>query len=663
MNIHTRPTTPQSPLSQTPPLPTVTEAQSSTASSPSDPSLPLTDQLHLDPQMKAAKAAPTDPSGLLFDDTPPKSNAPEISERLSYGGFALENPDLGGRLISLRQAFAPGEQNTLNPDRYSVITQPPKNVARMDVYGETSRQIQSFSDIKTLNQETIHQHLSQSLGRTPTEAEVKAYLQENGNAMAQMLGDDLSDKYSSFTSVGLTGDVNTLDPFRSGGSDDNSIVVCTNIHASVAAYRQEVLGQEAYVMTTNGNDQAHIVTVYFDPAKESWNIQNYGTIVETQAKDLRQLFEEYLPDQRHITLGSVKEDKISLTRDTRTPLGEREYRFRSQLGAGEAPLNTQSGNFIEVGNRELSAGLGGLKISFDPTTTTAALNYHQRAVHGNQEHIRGLGIEAQDHTNDLGFQRQRIDAKYESQKVTHEQRTPSHEKYTRSYVNVHAGIEDTSEDGPIYWANNTDSGPAARVGAFYSHTQNNLYGNQPLRLEWGTQFNAGLTATVGTQGEDFYSQYVTRTLGDAVLEGQTNVGLRYDKAGFSARAGLTPRIDLANINGIQNVGQQLNNTFELDAYGEVSYQGDRGKIALMTQADLRHAGVFEVGAMSQLNLTEKLSWGNSFSHQNDPVLGNRTGWRTGLQYEPLERLNIYGNVGTNLKGQGQFGIGAAWRFD
>lgn len=662
MNVNTRPTTSQTPLPKsTPPTPqsepTELPNQAATKSVSAD------DELVLDNNLKQAKSHPTEPNGVLFNDAAVEKSTPDISDRLNYGGFKLDNPDLGGRLISLRQAFAPGEQNTLNPQSFQLSSQAPEGVARMDVNGATSHNIQSFSDIKTLNQETITQHLSQTLGRTPTETEVNDYLQANGNAMAQMLGSDLGDKYSSFTSVGLTGDVNTLDPFRSTGPDDPNIVVCTNIHASVAAYRQEVLGQEAYIMTSNGNDQAHIVTVYKDNDKNTWNIQNYGTVVETEAKDLRQLFEEYLPDQRHITLGSVKEDNIGLARDTRTALGEREYRFRSQLGAGAANLDTQRGNFIEAGNQEFAAGLGGLKVSFDPTTTTAALNYHTRTVEGNQETIRGMGIEGQDHTNDFGFQRQRIDAKYESQKVTHEQVKPGHEKYTRQYFNVHAGLEQTSQDGPIYWANNTDTGPAARAGAFYSHTQNNLYGTRPLRLEWGTQFNAGVTATVGTQGKDFYSQYVTRTLGDAVLEGQTNIGLRYDKEGLSVRGGLTPRIDVANINGVQHFGQQLNNTFELDAYGEVSYQGDRGQVAVMGQADLRHAGVFEVGAMTQLNLTEKLSWANSFSHQNDPLLGNRTGWRTGVQYEPLERLNIYGNVGTNLQGQGQFGVGAAWRFD
>ncbi len=627
------------------------------------------DQVVLNKALKQASSQSLDFDAILFPDVEPSSETSSpsdasgtVADRLTFGGFDLKNPDLGGRLTSLKQAFAPDESRVLNPNTFNISEAAPTGIARMDVYDADTRGINDFSDIVNVNKGSVSQHLESTLGRQPTDAEIKEYIQTNGNAMAQQLGDDLSSKYSSYTSVGLTGDVDVTAPFRSSGPDDPNVVVCTNIHAAVAAYRQEVLGQEAYVMTTNGDDQAHIVTVYFDEQKQSWNIQNYGTVVETDAKNMRQLFEEYLPEQRHMTLGKVTPDGIGLERDTRTALGEREYRFRSQLGAGNHQPG-QQGNHVELGNRELAVGVGGLKVSFDPRTTTAALNYHTRSTEGNTQKTQGLGVEAQDHTNAHGFQRQRVDAKYEWESVTHEQVNTGHEKYTRQYTNIHAGIEDTSETGQIYWPGYRDTGAAARVGGFYSLTQNHLFGTRPLRFELGTQFNAGATATVATQGNDFYTRYATRMLGDAVLEGQASLGIRYDKGGLSARTGLTPRIDLANINGVANMGQQLNNIAELDAYGEVSYQGDKGRVALMGQADLRHPGVFEVGAMTELNVTDKLSWANSAYHQNDPLLGNQTGLRTGVQYAPAKNLKIHGNIGSNLQGQGQVGAGLTWSFD
>jgi len=609
-----------------------------------------------------------------FLDTPPPSEPrpnsanpvtpgqrgrpPGQVERMSHDAFNPMDPDLGRRLVRLDQALGGADQQVGRPFTYRNPAAA-GSTAQLNVAGGVS--MGGFDDLKSFNRESVRQHL-QAAGTAPSEAQIDAYIQQHGEDMAQQLGADLNGKYSSWTQIGLTGDVNTLDPFRSTGSDDESkVVVCTNIHASVAAYRREVLGQEAYIMTTNGNDQAHIVTVFKDNNTNSWNIQNYGTVVQTDAKDLRELFENYLPDQRQILLGDVKEDGIKVLRNVRTPLGERELRFRSQLGAGNYSPHMGGSSEVQLGTNRINVNHGGFNLNFDPNLSTLGLNYHTRTQEGSRLNTRGVGVELQDFTNPHGFQRERIDAKYESETVGVEQIGPGHERFTRSYWNVHAGIENTSQAGPIYWQNNDDTGAAARLGGMYSHTQSHLFGTQPLRLELGHQFNAGVTATVGTQGDQWFSNYVTRTLGDAVLETKPNLGLRYDQNGFMARGGISPSLNAANINGISHFGQQVDNMFGLEAYGEMGYQNNQLRVSVMGTADLRHENVFQVGLMGDLRLTENLNWSTILSHQNDPLLGNRSAIMTGLQAEFTPGLSFFTQVGADLQATPQANMGLVWR--
>lgn len=606
-----------------------------------------------------------------FVEDPPAAAAETVrtpgnssqSDRMSQLAFDPMDPDIARRLVRLDQALGGSGQNVMG-GAFSYRPLPASgSTARMNVAGATD--ISSFNDLQSLNRNTVQDYLAQTNGSPPSQAEIDAYIQQHGEDMAQQLGNDLSGKYSNWTQIGLTGDVNTFAPFQSSGSDDKSqVVVCTNIHAAVAAYRREILGQEAYVMTTNGNDQAHIVTVFKDNQTNQWNIQNYGTVVQTEAGDLRDLFENYLPDQRQILLGDVTEDGLRVLRNVKTPLGEQELRFRSQLGAGNYHPGMGSGN-LQLGTDQLGStfdlGPGQANVNFDPRSNTLGLNYHLRSQNADGLHTRGVGIEVQDHTNAHGFERQRIDAKYESENVNIEQRSPAHERFTRSYWNVHAGMEDTSLSGPIYWQNNEDSGPAARLGGLYSYTQNNLLGSQPLRLEAGYQFNAGTTYTMGTEGSQPFTNYITRTLGDSVLEGKGNLGLRYDSNGFMARTGINAGLNAANINGFNDLGLQMDNMFGMDAYGEMAYTSNRLRVGVMGNADLRHPGVFQVGARSELFLTDKTSWSTVLSHQNDPLLGNRSAIMTGLQSEFAPGFSVYGQVGSDLEGRAQGNVGLMWR--
>ncbi len=627
------------------------EAQAAGLSDPQDQSLinttykqALHSNLHLDEVLFERDLA----DGFGSTETP--------ADRLTYGAFDPFDPNISQRLTRLDQSLAGTGKNTLNPAGIQWRQAPePNGIARLDVYSDEVRAMQNFDDLKGSSRAVVTEFLTQQLGQAPTDAQVNTYIQQNGEDMAQQLGSDLSGKYSDWTSVGLAGDVNTMHPFQSSGPEDKDIVVCTNIHAAVAAYRQEVLGQEAYIMHSNGNDQAHIVTVFKDNETQTWNIQNYGRVVETDAKDIRQLFDQYLPDQRHIVLASVDQEGLNSERDVRTALGEREHRFRSQLGAGNHdPQNPQ--NSMDLGNQRLNLNLGKWNINYDPQLATVAVNRHSQQQDANSLRTRGFGVEAQDHTNPQGFQRQRVDAKYENESIRLEQPSVGHEQRTRQYFNVHAGIEQTSNGMPIYQANdatelNSDAPAAARAGVFYSWDQNNLYGQKPLRFEFGQQVNLGVTGTVATGGDDWAISYANRMLGDATAEYETRLGLNYQQGPLQVRGGLAPRLDLANINGISNFGQQANQVFELDAYSEISYQGDRTRFAAMGTTDLRHSGVFKVGALAEVNLRDDLSWATTVMHDNDPLLGNQTGMMTGLNYTPAPGVSLYGNLGSDLEGQ------------
>lgn len=639
------------------------EAQAAGLSNPQDQNL-------INKTYQRAVASDLQLETVLFDRDAEDGFKPTETpgDRLSYGAFDPFDPSIAQRLTRLDQSLASTGNQVLNPAGFQWRPAPdPKGIARLDVYSDQVRAMQSFDDLKGTTQSAVTSFLTQQLGQAPTDAQVKAYIEANGGDMAQQLGADLSGKYSDWTSVGLAGDVNTMHPFQSSGPEDKNIVVCTNIHAAVAAYRQEVLGQEAYIMHSNGNDQAHIVTVFKDNATQTWNIQNYGRVVETDAKDIRQLFDQYLPDQRHIVLASVNQEGLKSERDVRTAIGEREHRFRSQLGAGNHnPQSPQ--NSMDLGNQRLNLNLGKWNLNYDPQLETLAVNRHTQQQDGNRLRTTGFGIEAQDHTNAQGFQRQRVDAKYERESIRLEQPSSSHEQRTRQYFNVHAGLEQTSNAMPIYQADtaaelNSDHPAAARAGVFYSWDQNNLYGQQPLRFELGHQVNLGVTGTVATGGDDWAISYANRMLGDATAEYETRLGLNYQSGPLQVRAGLTPRLDLANINGISNFGKQANQVFELDAYSEITYQGERGRVSAMGTADLRHPGVFKVGAMAELNLKDDLSWATTVMHNNDPLLGNQTGMMTGLNYTPAPGISIYGNLGSDLNGQMIGGAGLRINLD
>lgn len=611
------------------------------------------------------------PVELLFPsaETPTESIEPleatEVDERegvrhgdqLSGDSFDLRDPNLAHRMVNLRSRFAGDGAGIFSNYQFeSLDTDSGRVDGSLDLNNTQVQGINSFDDLRAATRDSVRAHL----GAGASDAEIDAYIQANGEQLALQLGSDLSDQYSDFTNVGLTNDVDLFDPFRPASEDP---VVCTNIHGAVAAFRREVLGQEAYISVTNGNDGAHITTVYQEGGK--WHIQNYGNRVQTDADNLRELYANYMPDQRTIMLGEVSEDGMDIVRHTRTELGEQEYRFRSQIGAGgHTPGLNPDG--IRLGNDEITADFGQWNLGFDPQRGQLALNRYTQSREGNSLTTSGFGIEAQDHQNDVGFRRQRIDAKYDSERVTHEQLSETHEQSTRRYANFHVGFEDSSWNSPLSWGPSDDPSSAIRFGGLYDIHQNNLFGDdEGFRFELGYGFQGGATATLATGDSSlpFWQMYGTRMLSDLTVAGDLSTGFRYDNGPLTVRGGIQNKLDLARIQGINSASQQLDNMHTIHAYGEAALETDRVRVAVMTDADLENPGVVNMGGVVDIMLSDNLSWATSGVAQWDPILGDQFAAQSQLRWNANRWVDISGGVQSNFQSAPMATFGASFHLE
>lgn len=110
--------------------------------------------------------------------------------------------------------------------------------------------------------------------------------------------------------------------------------VCVEIHAAVAAYRR-AHGQEAYVVGSSAVGSSHAFLIFKDHGK--WYVQNYGTVVGTNARNLRELFDRAMPEEVRPTLYEPQADG-SMKRvggDFVTNGGMADRRFTDHAGTGD----------------------------------------------------------------------------------------------------------------------------------------------------------------------------------------------------------------------------------------------------------------------------------------------------------------------------------------
>lgn len=584
--------------------------------------------------------------------------AQSLASELNRGATNNDNPDVNLRLQRLEASFQSGRVQGMTGN-YSLVGRD------NTVSGVNMTDLNGVSDFASIRA-SARSSLASSMGGTPTDAQVDAYLSANFDKIAAQLGDDLNGRYNGL--VKFTGDANGITAFQTPGPDD--IVVCTDIQASITAFRQ-AHGQEAYIVSTSDNDSAHVFSVFKD--KGTWNIQNYGTVVRTDAKDLRELYDKYMPNQRNIRLFSV-DDKggIHQERKVQTATGWREWDFRNNLGAGNYdPTTARQG--VNVASNNLGVTYGNFNFNFNPQNTTMGLNYHTQSNDGNTRQVQGVGIEAQDHTNEAGFRVRRLDAKVERRTTDVEQHSPGHVSQTQTHLNLHAGVEQTP-GSPIYWQDASDPSTAVggedtavRFGAMWRRNSTHLLGQNPLRLELGHSQALGGTGTLSVtpqESSDIYQLYSGRMYNDLTAEVRGNIGAVYTpRPDLMLRAGVTPGLNFANIDGFKSFGQQAGNVAELHAYGEARWTPGRWTLAAMANADLRNPGVFQVGAVAEYGLSDRLRWATQVSHSNDPLLGNRTGVRSDLMFSPRSNVALSAGTGWAMDQAPMFNAGLRIGFD
>ncbi|MGV3524333.1 MAG: hypothetical protein ACO1RX_08915 [Candidatus Sericytochromatia bacterium] len=560
--------------------------------------------------------------------------------------FASDTPDVGTRLERLNFALMHPRSQALDGS-FKLVQRNP---------AQTQIDLAALDGVQ--NTEQIRANTLTSLGAS--EADPAGYLQNNYSAVAAGLGDDLSDRYNGH--VKFTGDADAVTAFQTPGADD--IVVCTDIHASLTAWHN-ANGNEAYTVSTSSNDAAHVFTVFKDPKTEKWNIQNYGTVVETDARDVKDLYDRYMPDQRNIRFYSVNaQGELQQERKVKTATGLREWDFRNNLGAGNYdPTTAKQG--VDLGTSGLSATFGGFNLNFNPQNTTLGLNYHTRSQNGNTEVIQGVGAELQDHTAN-GFTTRRADVKYERRSTEFETHSPNHLEQTSHHVSAFAGVEQAPGD-PIYWRDTNDGATpvggndtGVRFGGQYNHVNRHYFrlGESNQFFLTGHQESIGLTGTLSATGKgaDVYETYAGRMLNDITAEVRVPVGLARITPTTFVQGGVMLGLNAAHFDGVKDPGEQVGNMLEADAFVEGRWKPDpRVSLVGMGNVDLKHStgGEFigRFGAGAEMQLTPQLSWTTMGLLDLDTQLGHRGGVQTGVNYAPSQRVSMGVTTGVAMDGR------------
>lgn len=598
-------------------------------------SLGITDVLDvntLNQEMQRARSSQVDPSKVLFPSAIFDSPDPDadVGTRLQRLNFALMHP----RSNAMNGSFNLVQRNNSGTEI---------NLTTLD---------------GAQNQTQIRDRTLASIGNTESDAE--GYLNTNYSAVAAGLGDDLGDRYNGY--IKFTGDADALSAFQTPGADD--IVVCTDIHASLTAWHN-ANGNEAYTVSTSSNDAAHVFTIFKDPNTEKWNIQNYGTVVETDAKDVRDLYDRYMPGQRNIRFYSVNENgELKQERKVNTAVGMREWDFRNNLGAGNYdPTTTKQG--VDLGSMGVSATFGGFNVNFNPQNTTVGLNYHTQEQNGNTQRIQGVGVELQDHTENA-YTTRRADVKYERRSSTFEQHSPNHLERTTRHLSAYAGVEEAS-GSPIYWRDTNDGSTpvgdndtGVRFGAQYNNVNHHYLrlGDSNSFFLTGHQASIGATGTLSasSSGADVYETYAGRMLNDLNAKVSTPVGLAYITPTTFVQGGVLLGANLANFDGVESTGEQIGNMLEASAFVEGRWQpSDRFSLVGMSNVDLKHStgGEFvgQFGAGTELAITPRLNWTTMGMLDVDTQLGHRGGVRTGVNYAPNARFSVGVDTGVTMDGR------------
>lgn len=494
--------------------------------------------------------------------------------------------------------------------------------------------IEGLKDVKKLND-----LVTKALGPNPTKEQIEEYKKNKLNVDAQYLGAKIT--YDGF--VAFIGDANANDAMQKGYG------VCTDIHAIVTAYRK-AFGQEAYMVMTTGSDSAHVFTIFKENG--TWNIQNYGNIVKTDAKTIAELYDQVMPEQRKIKIYDVDANGnvVQLTTDHLTATGLAERKFKAESGVGNFnPWISEDG--ITLGNNEISLSKNGFYLGVNPSDNSVKTAYYKKTENKDTKKIQGAAIEAQDYTNKYGYTYKHIDAKYEMEKKWDNGDT---HVYGREHFSVFAGAEQAQQ--PIYWADINDGAtnvaadsPAVRFGVSYSRNESKLFGNGPLKFELGHQTKLGTTITFSTDDPLSY-KYTGRIYSDAIAESKLVTGAFYQPTkDLTVRAGLASGVDLAKIDGIKDAKEQIKNVVESDAYMDVSYGKGPVAVKALGLIPLNNPSQYKVGAGVAIAPTKNLTIGATYINEKI-VKDNIDTLHFGAEFRPAQNVTLGAGIAIPLVG-------------
>lgn len=519
-------------------------------------------------------------------------------------------------------------------------------------------EVRNFADLNVLARTSLQNQFTSS----PDRENANAYFHQNFEQISAKLGDDLLKRYKG--DVKMLGETNAFLAFRQTNED----IVCTDIHASIAAFRQAVAGQEAYIVNTTANDSAHVFTVFKNPATDSWNIQNYGTVIQTDAQDLRQLYEKFLPEQKKIRLYSVdSEGNITQRRNVLTSSGLRDWKFRNLPGAGGFDPRADR-YLLNVGSDGFGLNIGNMNYHSDWRRNQFALNYYKNKMNEKGDSVvQGAAIEIQNLMTPGNFSIHRCDMKIDKAILYSEQKSTSASSKKTQYFCLFAGAEQESGQ-PIYWWNTPSDGStqvgsgnlAMRLGATFANEQQFLYGlpEVPMKFEISHHETLGATLSLNAsaRGRDVVATYATRMWNDLVAEGSFCVGLKYRVSGLNFRTGFSPKIDFAKIDGFSDAKRQLGNTFDMSAYTEFSYHFfDKLGLGLMFKREILQSMQSASGFVCY-QFNSNFSAIAMMAADFDPILSNRIGAKLLLNYKPSDELVISGNIGLGIDRNPLIGI-------
>lgn len=609
--------------------------------------------------LKEAKKGKLKASAVIFTDADLKqttaaavshattaNNAPNLLNELSNNAFDDSNPDINARFDRLRLSMMNPVPQGLRGD-YKMVDVPTKTAA-IDI--ADMKNVSNFDSLASAARDSLRNNplVQKELGQNPSDAQMDAWIKKNLDTVAQHLGDDFD--YQG--KISFTGDTSGFKGF------EQQFGVCTDIHAAVTSLRKS-FGQEAYLVHTSGNDASHVFSIYKDNATGTWNIQNYGKLIQTDAKSIRELYDTYMPEQRTIALFDIaKNGEVTQKREVLTETGLREQDFRNNLGAGNYdPTNARNG--IEIGANNISLTLNRWNFNFNPMSNTFAGNYHVKKQDKNSQTIQGVAGELQNYQSGSGHQIVRGDLKYEYQTIKVDKKSDSHTVRTQHNAAAWVGAEQNAT--PIYWRDAASDGStsvadkdtAVRLGGRYAGSRLHILGKGPVKAELGYGGAIGATATLSatSKGQDIYETYAGRMLHDAEAKVHGTVGARYENTDLVVRAGVSPTLDLSRVNGINNAGEQIRNVAGLEGYGSVSWRPKQGPVAInsMATVNLLDPTLFRVGAGIEAG-KGPVTAGAMVMHNHDPLLGSTTAVTTGIQIRPRENVTIGGHVGITEQG-------------